>query len=143
MSSKEVPHTLTGAGVGVVIWGDHAKLVALVPGVVADAAAGAADITFTRAGASVKRYPGDPNPYTRAGGTVVRLKQKPAKLGTLPGRPFTIEVTTGTAPDEIIKVHQFSFTGPFTKLHAFVEGAATSDYILRSPGGKPYAIQGA
>jgi hypothetical protein len=140
MSSIEKPHTLAGTGLGVRIWADTTKLATFLSATTADTSAAAVDIAYSRAGASVHRYPGDPNPYTRRGGQVHRVKAPSATVRTLPGRPFTCEVTTGVGALKHTTTTQFTFTGPFTTLHAYVAEKCTKSFILRSPGGKPYVI---
>lgn len=124
----------------VVVYGDLTKLSEFVSGFTAAADQGATNSQNNRRGGTVRQYPGDTSPFTRSSANVETLKAPTAIPRTLPGKSFTVEVTTGIGPLKKTDVTQFTFTGPFSKLHAkFVSGAAKA-LVLRSPGGKPYLI---
>lgn len=129
----------TGADV-VIVYGDPTKLAAVCGGFTEVAALAVTSSTVTTTPTAVRRYPGDPAPYARIGSTFTRDKGGVQNLQVLPGKPFTVEVTTGTAPNKVTDVTQFTFTGPFKKLRARFATAATKDLVLRSPGGKPWPI---
>jgi hypothetical protein len=131
------------AGTGateVIVYGDPTKLAALCDGFTEVAAAAVTSTTVTTLPTAVRRYPGDPAPFARIGSTFTRDKGGVQNLQTLPGRPFTVEVTTGTAPNTVTDVTQFTFVGPFKKLRAHFSANATKDLVVRSPGGKPWPI---
>lgn len=131
------------SGVGdsaVIVYGDPTKLAALCDGFTEVSAAAVTSITVTTTPTAVRRYPGDPAPYARIGSQFVRDKGGVQNLQTLPGKPFTVEVTTGIAPNLVTDVTQFTFTGPFKKLRAHFADNLEKGLVLRSPSGKPYPL---
>jgi hypothetical protein len=129
----------TGAG-QVTVYGDPTKMAALCSGFTAAAGSSATDIQVVRGGATVRQYPGDTTTFSRAGSTAEVIKGGVGMTATLPGKPFTVEVTTGTAPNKVTDVVQMTLVGSFTKLHALFTSGATKALVLRSPGGRPYPI---
>ena len=97
-----------------------------------DSAEGIVNKTTTRKSASVRRYKGDPAPYTRPGGTV-EFMYDPGRidLQTLPGRPVVL-VANGER-------RQFSLVGDVMDLHAFLVTNAKYDMKLYTQG-PPYVI---
>jgi hypothetical protein len=141
MATRIIKKLKAGTGANqVIVYGDPAKLAAVCGGFTEVATAPVTSSTVTTTPTAVRRYPGDPAPYARIGSTFTRDKGGVQNLKTLPGRPFTVEVTTGTAPNKVTDVTQFTFTGSFKKLRAQFEADATKDLVLRSPGGKPWPI---
>lgn len=86
-----------------------------------------------------RRYPGGPT-YTSGGGSRKVVIARAAKQATMPGSPIKCEVTTGVGPLEVTRVKQFTLQGAFRIAHEVAKATALQDFILRSPGGKPYAI---
>ena len=140
MSSIEVPHTIANFADRLVIYADTTKLVYLFGAVPADADPGGTDQQWDRKGGSVRRYPGDPSPYTRKAITYTVLSQKGGNRGILPGRPFTVEYEVGASTPKIKKVVQFTLVGPWTSFHAWAGTKAKVNMTIRSPGGRPYKI---
>jgi len=141
MATRIIKKLKSGTGASeVIVYGDPTKLNALCTGFTEVAAAAVTSSTVTTTPTAVRRYPGDPAPYARIGSTFTRDKGGVQNLQTLPGKPFTVEVTTGTAPNTVTDVTQFTFTGPFKKLRAKFAADLTKTLVLRSPGGKPWPL---
>ena len=124
----------------VTVYGDPAKLSALCSGFTEDTAQSAANIQVSRAGGTVRQYPGDASTFQRGSSTAVVIKGGSAPSQTLPGKSFTVEVSTGTSPNKVTKVYTFTLVGTFTKLHALFVSGAKKALVLRSPGGRAYPI---
>ena len=76
---------------------------------------------FTR-----RRYPGDPEPSNVSASTREFLYDPGRRNGNAtPGKPFIL--------DDGVEKRAFTFTGPFTDLHAFLVGDAKMDFRLFSP----------
>lgn len=141
MPARIIKKLRSGTGVNeVIVYGDPTKLAALCGGFTVAAADAVTSVTVTTTPTAVRRYPGDPAPYARIGSTFQRDKGGVQNLATLPGRPFTVEVTTGVAPNTVTDVTQFTFKGPFKKLRAKFAADLTKTLVLRSPGGKPWPL---
>lgn len=124
-------------GEDLIVWGDPTKISPYIPGFTEVAAEGPVNISVTRSGSSVRRYPGDPSPYSRSGGLAVRVKAADATRTVLPGRNAYLEEVTEFG-NRVVQT--ITFEGPFARLHAAATAAATRPFTLRSPGGKAYAI---
>ena len=75
---------------------------------------------------TVRRYPGDPTPYRIPAGTREYLYDPGRRNGNAtPGQPFIL--------DDGVEKRSFTFTGPFTDLHAFLVGDAKMDFRVFSP----------
>ena len=100
-----------------------------------DSADGVVNKSTTRKSASVRRYKGDPAPYTRPGGPVEYMID-PGRVDTqtLPGRPVRF-VANG-------ENRQFSYVGDIMDLHAFLVANAKYDMKLYTKGA-PYVIASA
>jgi hypothetical protein len=132
---------ISGTGdTAVTVYGDPVKLAAVCGGFTPAADQPISNQQFNRSGFSARQYPGDTTPISRGAAQVERVKAPTGIGNILPGRPFTVEVTTGTGPSKVVDVTQFTFTGPFKNLHAKFVSSATKALVLRSPGGKPYLI---
>jgi hypothetical protein len=59
---------------------------------------------------------------------------------TLPGNNAYIEFKTGSPPKK--KVETITYVGTFAQLKAWVKGKAVIDFVLRSPWGEPFKIEG-
>ena len=76
---------------------------------------------FTR-----RRYPGDPAPSNVSASTREFLYDPGRRNGNAtPGQPFIL--------DDGVEKRSFTFTGPFTSLHAFLVGDAKMDFRVFSP----------
>jgi hypothetical protein len=123
-----------------VVFGDEAKFTALFSGATPITDTTVVDKQFNRGGATVERYPGDPNPFNRAGSTV-NVSRIPARgQQTTPGRPFTVEFPLNINPGFRRTVRQFTLLGTWSNFHAYASTNAKIDLIIRSPGGKPATI---
>ena len=75
---------------------------------------------------SRRRYPGDPEPSNVSASTREFLYDPGRRNGNAtPGAPFIL--------DDGVEKRSFTFTGPFTDLHAFFVGDAAMDLRLFSP----------
>ena len=76
---------------------------------------------FTR-----RRYPGDAEPSNVSASTREFLYDPGRRNGNAtPGQPFIL--------DDGVEKRSFTFTGPFTNLHAFLVGDAKMDFRVFSP----------
>ena len=76
---------------------------------------------FTR-----RPYPGDPEPSNVSSSTREFLYDPGRRNGNAtPGKPFIL--------DDGLEKRAFTFTGPFTDLHAFLVGDAKMDFTVYSP----------
>ena len=76
---------------------------------------------FTR-----RRYPGDPSPSNVSASSREFLYDPGRRNGNAtPGSPFIL--------DDGVEKRSFTFTGPFTSLHAFLVGDAKMDFRVFSP----------
>lgn len=77
--------------------------------------------TATKGGnASVRRYPGDPTPFTRANTAKKVMKNRTVRHGSaLPGRSFTL--------DDGTELRQFTYQGDLRALHALLVGNLKMD----------------
>ena len=76
---------------------------------------------FTR-----RRYPGDPEPSNVSASSREFLYDPGRRNGNAtPGSPFIL--------DDGVEKRSFTFTGPFTDLHAFLVGDAKMDFRVFSP----------
>ena len=100
-----------------------------------DSAEGVVNKTTTRKSASVRRYKGDPAPYTRPGGSVEYMYD-PGRVDTqtLPGRPVVFVAES--------ERRQFTYVGDIMDLHAFLVANAKYDMKLYTQG-PPYVIAAA
>ncbi len=75
---------------------------------------------------SRRRYPGDPEPSNVSATTREFLYDPGRRNGNAtPGSPFIL--------DDGVEKRSFTFTGPFTDLHAFLVGDAKMDFTVYSP----------
>ena len=75
---------------------------------------------------SRRRYPGDPEPSNISATTREYLFDPGRRNGNAtPGKPFIL--------DDGVEKRAFTFTGPFTDLHAFLVGDAKMDFTVYSP----------
>jgi len=72
---------------------------------------------------SRRRYPGDPAPSNVSASSRTFLYDPGRRNGNAtPGAPFII--------DDGVEKRSFTFTGPFTRLHAFLVGDAKMDFTV-------------
>ena len=75
---------------------------------------------------SRRRYPGDPEPSNVSASSRDFLYDPGRRNGNAtPGQPFIL--------DDGVEKRSFTFTGPFTDLHAFLVGDAKMDFRVFSP----------
>lgn len=100
-----------------------------------DSVAGIVNKTTQRKESKVRRYVGDPTPWTRPSGEV-QFMYDPGRidLQTLPGKPFIL--------DDGVEKRQFSYVGDVKDLHAFLVGDAAMDLKVYTVG-PPYQIKAA
>lgn len=93
------------------------------------APASAAGVTNKTASVSAftrRRYPGDPEPSNVSASSREFLYDPGRRNGNAtPGQPFIL--------DDGVEKRSFTFTGPFTSLHAFLVGDAKMDFRVFSP----------
>jgi hypothetical protein len=89
-------------------------------------AEGAQNKTTNVSAFSRRRYPGDPEPSNVSASTREFLYDPGRRNGNAtPGSPFIL--------DDGVEKRSFTFTGPFTDLHAFLVGNAKMDFRVFSP----------
>ena len=89
-------------------------------------AAGATNKTANVSAFTRRRYPGDSEPSNVSASTREFLYDPGRRNGNAtPGSPFIV--------DDGVEKRSFTFTGPFTDLHAFFVGDAKMDLRLFSP----------
>ena len=89
-------------------------------------AAGATNKTANVSAFTRRRYPGDSEPSNVSASTRVFLYDPGRRNGNAtPGAPFIL--------DDGVEKRSFTFTGPFTDLHAFLVGDAKMDFRVFSP----------
>ena len=145
MSSREVRVLAESLGPegNSYLFGDFTKIAALFSGVQELNTDDVVDITFNRSGSSVRRYPGDPAPYTRGGSSVVKSLIPRPFAQTTPGRPFTVETPADLStlpPGSRRTVRQFTLLTSWSAFHVFAMANAKTAMIIRSPGGVPAVI---
>jgi hypothetical protein len=87
---------------------------------------GAQNKTTNVSAFSRRRYPGDPEPSNVSASTREFLYDPGRRNGNAtPGAPFIL--------DDGVEKRSFTFTGPFTDLHAFLVGDAKMDFRVFSP----------
>jgi hypothetical protein len=124
-----------------VVWADTNKFLALFDNAEPQGPTAADTKTYNRAGASVSRYPGDPAPYSRSGGSVTRTFIPRSSGQTTPGRAFTVETPLKPLPGQKVTVRQFTLVGTWSDFFKFAEANALVPMTIRSPGGVPAAIR--
>jgi hypothetical protein len=139
---RPVEHTITTAAGTQSIWGDPEKLALFFPSAAPKALVDLPPKTSTVRSTTVRRYPGDPNPFTRKSYSRTVRPAGARTNGTTPGRRMWCELRApkvggGTA----ITSYQFTFTGPFTALRLKAESDAPSDFTIRNASGVAYDIK--
>jgi hypothetical protein len=137
--AKKLRHKITHDGKDAFIFGATADITDFFPTATVVTEADAIVKTVIFRGGTRRRFPGGPT-SSSGGGTRKVVVAKPAKQSTLPGSPIKCEVTTGIGALTVTRVKQFTLQGPFRIAHEVAKATALQDFILRSPGGKPYRI---
>jgi hypothetical protein len=129
--------TETVNGRTLVIFGDEARATAIGFDFTPDAEDAPVALTASVRGHQRRLYKGDPG-FSVAGHTRSELFSKD-KAGTaaLPGKPFFIEVTTGTPPNTVTKVTRFSYQGRWSDLKSkmLLDLAPAPNTVLRNASG--------
>ena len=143
MSSNEV-RVKCGTGtddLAVTVYADFAKFNELFRNATVVGSGEVVDKQFTRAGSSVRRYPGDPSPFTRASAEVEVSVIPVSSQQTTPGRPFTVEFSGSSAFDpKSYDVRQFTLLTDWSGFHAYASANCRRPMRIRSPGGRPALV---
>ena len=138
---KATPHTITTPIGKVTLWGDHTKLTGFFPSATEDALADKPAVTSTVRATTVRRYPGDPNPYSRASHSRTFYPATAKGNGTTPGKRFWCEVAGMDGNGNPITLsHQFTYVGTFAAVRNAAIAQSTMDYTLRNCSGAGYEI---
>lgn len=142
MSSNEVRIRCGAANnpAAPIVYGDAAKFAALFSGSEVVGAGGAVDKQVSRSGSTVRRYPGDPAPFNRAGSDAEYSILPIRSQQTTPGRPFTVEFPLNVSPGQRRTVRQFTLLSPWSDFHAYASSSCLNSFIIRSPGGRPTTV---
>jgi hypothetical protein len=104
-----------------------------------DAQSGPTNVSVTFPGTSRQQYPGDPTPISTSGGTRVVLVDPSRKSGNaIPGKVFIL-----AQYDEdkvLVEKRQFSYTGSWVKLHAFLRTECVGNVFAYNSSGARYTI---
>jgi hypothetical protein len=129
--------TETVNGRPLVLWGDPLKFDAIGLAFVPDPEEAGSTITSSVVGHRRKMYPGDEG-FAVEGHDRVEV-YTPDKAGTnaLPGKPFYIEVTTGSGEASVTKVTRFSYQGRWGDLKEKCMGdlAPSPNIVVRNASG--------
>jgi hypothetical protein len=144
MASREVPLTI---GVGadetekLLFWGDKGKATLLF-GTVNDAEGAAfVDVNVTRPAGVVKRYPGDPRPFTRKGTSYGYVLYRGRSGAATPGDPFWCEVPAELLPGQTRKVYQFTTNESNSQIAYVIGNVISTAMIVRFNSGKAVTIE--
>jgi hypothetical protein len=129
--------TETVNGRTLTLWGDPAKFAAVGLDFVPDPEEAGRTINSSVGGHTRKMYPGDPG-FSVSGHSRSEIFT-PDKQGStvLPGKPFYIEVTTGTGVTKEITVTRFSYEGRWGDLKSKCMGdlAPAPNIVVRNASG--------
>lgn len=98
-------------------------------------------VTRSVDGFSRRAYPGGPPISVKSHSRTTMPGGSPNKR-TLPGSNVYFEEREGIGSDAEVKVTTATITGPFTAFYEYVKAKAKKDFVLRSPDGTPYEING-
>lgn len=142
MSSNEQALIIGAIGgvEGVEIWGDKTKAELLFGAVEEKPSSGRKEVSVTRPAGVVKRYPGDPRPYTRKGSTYTYSLFPARSAQTTPGSPFWIEVPVDLLPGQKRDVYQFTSNAGTGELADTFRRVVSTPLIFRSNSGKAIEI---
>ena len=97
-----------------------------------DAAQAIAPVTWSVGLTKVRRFPGDPEPFTRRGYTAT--KTLPVTRGrAIPGKPFALEDDT--------HFRVFSYVGSLSHLYAILSTNKKRTMVLHTPSGRSMVIE--
>lgn len=136
-----VPHTIPGGGDKPArIFAETDNINFFVGGALEpDEAAGPTNITVPFSGSSRQQYPGDPTPVTSGGGSRVVLVDPSRKTGNaIPGKNFIL--TSIDEDGDLVEKRQFSYTGTWVKVHAFLRLNCTGNVFAYNSSGARYTI---
>lgn len=138
---KAQRHTLTTPIGGVKLWGDPTKLAQFFPAATLDEFTDPPPVVASVGSTTVKRYPGDPNPYTRSAHARTTYRGVPRANGAIPGERFWCEimVSNGLGGSKK-KTYQFAYQGDFGAVRAGAEANNTIPFVLRNKSGVSYEI---
>ena len=125
MIEKHTINETTGAA----IYGENANLQYFLKTEIAPDTVGGIEVrTKSYPQRSVRRYVGDPDPYTVKAVPTVRYLYDPGRKNgaATPGQEMIL--------DDGVERRSFTFTGSFVDIHAFILGDAKMDLTLYSPG---------
>ena len=136
-----VSHTIPGGGA------KPAKIYAETPniqyfvgaGLEPDAQSGPINIVVGFPGTSRRQYPGDPTPVSTGGGSSVVLVDPSRKSGN--AIPCKVFILAKYDDDNVLEEkRQFSYTGSWVKVHAFLRGACEGNVFAYNSSGARYTI---
>lgn len=136
-----VPHTIPGGiGTPARIFAETENINFFVGGVLEpDEDSGPTNIQVQFSGSSRQQYPGDPTPVTTGGGSRVVLVDPSRKTGNaIPGKNFIL--TSIDEDGDLIEKRQFSYTGTWVKVHAFLRANCTGNVFAYNSSGARYTI---
>lgn len=136
-----VPHTLPGGGTKPArIFAETANINFFVGGGLdPDEAGGPTNITVAFSGSSRSQYPNDPTPVTSGAGSRVVLVDPSRKTGNaIPGKNFIL--TLIDANGELVEKRQFSYTGSWVQVHAYLRTVCTGNVFAYNSSGARYTI---
>lgn len=123
------------------IWGDPTKLSVYFPDASLDELTAPAPINASVGGHTVRRYPGDPNPFTRGGHDRTTYPGVKKPNGTTPGERFWCEIRVSDGLGGFkTQASQFTYQGTFSQLKAAAIATNTIPYVLRNRSGAAYEI---
>jgi hypothetical protein len=104
-----------------------------------DANDGPTNVEVTFPGTSRKQYPGDSSPVSTSGGTRVVLVDPSRKSGNaIPGKVFILAKYDDD--NELEEKRQFSYTGSWVKVHAFLRTECEGNVYAYNSSGARYTI---
>jgi hypothetical protein len=135
-----LPHTIPGGGdKPAKIYAETANIQYFVGALEPDGQAGPTNSVVAFPGTSRRQYPGDPTPVSTAGGSRVVLVDPSLKSGNaIPGKVFILAKYDDD--NELEEKRQFSYTGSWVKVHAFLRGQCTGNVYAYNSSGARYTI---
>lgn len=128
---------------GSALYGDQGVVGLMFKGLNSPATQAPADRSDSVGGYTRRQYPGDSSRVSVSGHNRNRVVGAfTSGLSVLPGEPFTIEIPPANGIGKT-RVTQFTLKGPFTKffkLYLSKYRSIVTPHVIRSPGGKPYAV---
>ena len=134
-----LPYRLSAVSGSPIIWGERANLEFFLNGVTPVVGVGGLDKQVSYGGSSVSRYPGDPNPFSRKGGTRrIYLDKAGASVGT-PGKRFWLEFINEDDQSKN-EVRQFTVQGSMGLLRAQCKASVKIECFFRSSSGRKWQL---